>query len=216
MITPSLMTKIRNDLDRWETPVLWMYLDSEGLVTVGCGTMLSDAASAKAIKFFHDKTLLPASAIEIEAAWKHLRLGAQTQKAAAPGKKYSALHYKSETDLRITLRVSSQLRDRHVEADYQQLRQIYPSFESFPENAKLALFDMIYNLGPGRGKTLQHRSTGLRHYSLMNSAIVKGRWSVAAVHSRRYGIPIERNRMTAKLFQSCEVAHAKSASAGRY
>ena len=47
MISQSLMTKIRDDLDRWETPVLWMYLDSEGYGTVGCGTMLPDGDSAR-------------------------------------------------------------------------------------------------------------------------------------------------------------------------
>lgn len=40
MLSQTLMTKIRNDLDRWETPILWMYLDSEGCVTVGSGTMI--------------------------------------------------------------------------------------------------------------------------------------------------------------------------------
>ncbi len=203
MIGPSLMTKIRNDLDRWETTILWMYLDSEGYVTVGCGTMLPDTASAKTIKFFHEKTLLPATVTEIEAAWKKLHLGANTQKAAAPKKKFSALHYKNETDLRITIRTSSTLRDSHVEADYRQLKQIYPNFDLFPENAKLALFDMVYNLGPGKGKTRHHRSTGLRHYNLLNAAINKEDWESAATHCARRGIPIERNRMTAALFRSC-------------
>lgn len=205
MINPLLMTKIRNDLDRWETPVLWMYLDSVGLVTVGCGTMLPDTTSAKKIKFFHDKTLLPATAAEIEAAWNKLHLGANAQKAAPPKKKFAALHYKKETDLRITIHTSSTLRDSHVEADYRQLKQIYPKFDEFPENAKLALFDMVYNLGPGKSKARHHRSTGLRHYILMNAAINKEDWESAALHCSRHGIPIERNRMTAALFRSCVV-----------
>jgi len=203
MISQSLMTKIRDDLDRWETPVLWMYLDSEGYVTVGCGTMLPDGDSARNLPFFHEKTMQRASPADIEAAWKQLHSGAPAQKGAAAASKFSSRHYRSQTDLRITLAVSSSLRDRHVEADYQQLKLIYAGFDALPENAQLALFDMIYNVGAGHPKDRHHRATGLRRFALMNAAINKADWSAAAQYCSRHGIPDQRNQMTASLFSSC-------------
>lgn len=110
--------------------------------------------------------------------------------------------------LRITIKTSSTLRDAHVQADYKQLKLIYPNFDTFPENTKLALFDMIYNLGPGKWKTLSERATGLRQFVLMNNAINKEDWKTAALHCSRKGIPIERNNMTAALFLSCIVQNA--------
>ena len=207
MINPKLMAIIQNDIDRWERPIYWMYLDSEGNVTVGSGTMLPDVASAKAIKFFHEKTFLPATTAEIGVAWKRLHHGANAQKAALPKKKYSALHYKSLDDLRITKHTSKTLRDSQIIKDYTYLKQIYPKFDTFPDNAKVALFDMIYNIGPGKSKTQHHRAAGLRQYVLMNAAINKGDWMTAANQCHRRGIPIARNKMTADLFKSCSKHH---------
>lgn len=211
MIAPALFTRIRADLDRWETPVLWMYLDSEGLVTVGCGSMLPTAASASVLAFYHDKTRRSATPAEIIAAWTLLHTGAPTQKAAAAHGKFSYKHYEKLTDLRITLDASNQLRDAHIGEDYAQLQTIYyPGFDAFPDDAKLALFDMIYNLGPGRSKSRHHRANGLRGYVQMNAAINRGDWATAAKTCLRHGIPMARNQMTAALFANC----AKPATAG--
>lgn len=203
MIDPGLMGKIRTDLDRWETPILWMYLDSEGLVTVGCGTMLPSSESAKAIPFFHDKTLNAATGAEIATEWTTLHSGSAVQKAANPRNKFGANHYRTSSDLRITASISSSLRDSHVAADYQELKRIYVGFDLLPEDAKLALFDMIYNLGPGRSKTRLHRASGLRGYAHMNTAISKGDWATAALSCMRHGIPSTRNNMTSALFRNC-------------
>jgi hypothetical protein len=204
MIAPALFARIRADLDRWETPILWMYLDSEGLVTVGCGAMLPNAASASVIAFYNNKTRHSATPAEIIAAWTLLHTGASTQKAAAGHGKFSYKHYEKLTDIRITLDTSNQLRDAHISADYAQLQTIYyPGFDSFPDDVKLALFDMIYNLGAGRSKSRHHRANGLRGYMQMNAAISRGDWATASKTCLRHGIPMARNQMTAALFANC-------------
>lgn len=215
MIDNALMARIRADLDYWEASVLWMYLDSVGLVTVGCGTMLPNSNFASQIPFFHDGNSTVATAAEIIAAWDILHAGSAVQKAAAQADKFSAQHYKSVTDLRITTQTASNLRDVHVRSDYSQLCLIFPTFDDLPDPAKLALFDMIYNLGAGRAPvaaraaTRGHRATpairgtGLRAYSTMCAAIRTGDWESAAASCHRRGIPAERNRMTASLFRSC-------------
>ena len=208
MLSFTLRNAIRNDLDRWGGFYAWMYLDSVGLVTIGYGSMLPDAKSAAAVAFVKIKGGA-ATMAEIAAAFNIVHAGGAAQKAAAPAHKFGAKHYEKVTDLRITQATASALRDAHIDADYLQLRMIYPMFDTFPDTAKLALFDMIYNLGAGHGKTRHHRATGLRTYAGMNAAIARGDWSMAARHCHRHGIPIERNLATAELFKNCAVANAK-------
>lgn len=203
MISPILMQQIRTDLVTWEALLPFMYLDSEGLVTVGCGTMLPTAALAGQLSFFHEKTLKLATSAEVEHHWNELHKGSLTQKAKAPKDKFSSQHYSKSSDLRISRSTADQLRDDHIRHDYDSLKQIYPDFDDFPDTAKLALFDMIYNLGAGRGATKQHRATGLRQYMMMNKAINAGEWTLAASHSSRRGIAAARNRMVHNLLKSC-------------
>jgi GH24 family phage-related lysozyme (muramidase) len=211
MIGFELMQRIRGELDRWEQPIRWMYLDSEGLVTVGCGTMLPNAAAAKRVSFVHGTSLQVATPAEVEAAWNSLHSGAAAQKAAASSKKFNAKHYADKTDLRITDASTQALRDDHIKADYVELKKIYLQFDSFPDDAKVALFDMIYNVGPGRNKTRHHRASGLRNFVAMNAAINAGKWSLAADRCTRHGIPAQRNRRTAELFRNSAPPQAKPA-----
>ena len=103
------------------------------------------------------------------------------------------------------------LRDDHIKADYVELKKIYLQFDSFPDDAKVALFDMIYNVGPGRNKTRLHRASGLRNFVGMNAAINAGKWSLAADRCMRHGIQAARNRRTAELFRSSAPPQAKPA-----
>ncbi|TWB80089.1 phage lysozyme [Nitrospirillum amazonense] len=183
-----------------------MYLDSEGLVTVGCGTLLATAESASALPFLHKGNNQPASKLEVEAAWRALFIGHQEQKSAAPHKKHTAAHYENDSDLRITQATANTLLDAHLDSDHLHLKLIYPKFDDFPDDAKLALFDMIYNLGAGRSKTRHHRAAGLMAYSTMNHAINSGDWAKAAKCCFRHGIQAERNKVTAALFERCAQA----------
>ena len=215
MINSTLLFQIRKDLDYWETPIPWMYLDSVGLVTVGCGTMLPNSDAAAAIPFYHEGNGAAASAVEVGAAWDSLHAESATQKAAVSKDKFGAQHYKSSSDLRITGQTSSDLRDQHIGSDYNQLCLIYVHFDLLPDAAKLALFDMIYNLGAGRAAVAAHaatkghkatharKATGLRAFASMNLAIRSGDWESAAASCSRKGIPVERNAMTARQFRSC-------------
>ena len=208
MITATLRNAIRADLDRWEGYFAWMYLDSVGLVTIGYGTMLPNAEAAAAIPFLHAKGAA-ATAPEVKAGFALVASGSAVQKAAVSKDKFGAKHYEKVSDLRITQQTASQLRDAHIDADYGYLQTIYSGFDAFPDAAKVALFDMIYNLGPGRDKTRHHRANGLRAYVGMNTAIASGDWATAARLCHRHGIPAERNAMTAALFNSCVVVKPK-------
>lgn len=202
MLDSDLLKAVRADLDQWEGYFAWMYLDSNGLVTVGYGTMLPDARAAAKVPFYH-KTGPVATAAEITAAFDLVHSGAAKQKLAAAKHKFSAQHYADTDDLVITQATASLLRDDHISQDYTALQAIYPGFDKYPLAARVALFDMIYNLGPGRQKTRHHRANGLRAYGRMNSAIAAGKWDDAAKYSHRTGIQDDRNAAIAALFKSC-------------
>ena len=129
-----------------------------------------------------------------------MKAGSAVQKAAPNRQKKGAIFYKTITDLRMTLDVAISLADRHVMSDYAALQDIYPGFDSFPQDVKLALFDMIYNLGAGRGNGAHHRATGLRAFTTMNSAIARRDWRGAASSCTRVGPPPQRNAATSLLF----------------
>lgn len=209
MISPSLRRRIQEDLNRWEGMIPWMYLDSEGLVTVGFGTQLGTANAAVEVNFQHDKDGALATQPDIIAAYNVVHAGSAAQKAALPAQKSTAQHYEKVTDLRIAPATASLLRDAHVDADYTQLKLIYPKFDGFPDDAKVALFDMIYNMGAGHGKSRHHRAIGLRSFATMNADINKGNWRDAAKRCHRRGIPEGRNQEVAQLFNNCAVAKTR-------
>jgi GH24 family phage-related lysozyme (muramidase) len=205
MIAAPVMGRVRLDLDQWEVPKLWMYLDSEGLITVGCGIQLATAEDAAHIAFDVLGTSRKATVDEIKAEWTALHAGSSVQKSADNKKKHTANYYKDKTTLRISKAVSDTLRDQHIAKDYVQLRSMYTKFDSFPWQAQVALFDMAYNLGTGHSETKKHKATGLRKYSSMNRAIAVSDWRAAAASCLRHGIPAERNRMTKALFLACPI-----------
>jgi GH24 family phage-related lysozyme (muramidase) len=194
------MEKIRQQLLKHEDIVPWMYLDTTGHVTVGVGTYLKNAGLATNLPFYHEKTGKPATNAEVEAAFKRVAEGKKAQLAAA--KKFTATYYESETDLRVPKPTATAFLDTHIEADYLHLKTMYPGFEDFPEGAKVALFDMIYNLGGGIGETKKHKATGLHQFVNMNAAIRKGDWGAAAKCCKRHQLSLDRNLATARLFES--------------
>jgi hypothetical protein len=105
------------------------------------------------------------------------------------------------------------LRDQHLELDLAALQHIYGHFNDFPQAAKVALFDMCFNLGEGRNGTRARpghpaqRATGLRAFVTMNAAINHDppQWELAAQRCARHPIGGQRNADTAALFRGCVI-----------
>jgi GH24 family phage-related lysozyme (muramidase) len=159
-----------------------MYRDTVGKVTVGVGLMLPDANAAQALPFLLNNR--PATPEEIAA--EYARVDALPQgRAAATYKTRAALELTQQT---VDAKLLSVL--ENFEAD---LRAEFPHYDTFPKAIKLALLDMIYNLGP----------QGLFHgYPHLISAIQTGNWSLAADHCTRRGPAPERNDWTRQQFIS--------------
>ena len=159
-----------------------MYRDTVGKVTVGVGLMLPDARAAQALPFLLNNR--PATPEEIAA--EYTRVDALPQgRAAAAYKTPNSLELNPQT---IDAKLLSVL--ENFEAD---LRTEFLHYDTFPDAIKLALLDMIYNLGP----------QGLFHgFPHLISAIQTGNWSLAADHCTRRGPAPARNDWTREQFLS--------------
>jgi GH24 family phage-related lysozyme (muramidase) len=171
-----------------------MYRDTVGRVTVGVGLMLPDAKAAQALPF----VLGTRAATANEIAAEYARVDAMTL-----GRSFS--FYKTPTSLElmqqtIDAKLSSILQG--FEAD---LRTEFPDYDALPEGVKMALLDMIYNLGPaGLFKGFPH----------LVAAIQTGAWAQAAEHCMRRGPGPARNNWTRQQFLSAVVGTIQAEAEG--
>ena len=177
-------------LKEFEGCVPWMYRDTVGKVTVGVGLMLPDAKAAEALPF----VLGTRAATPQEIAAEYARVNAMAMGRASA-------FYKTPTSLVLTpqtidAKLSSVLAG--FEAD---LRGQFPHYDALPDGVKMALLDMIYNLGPaGLFKGFPH----------LVAAIQTGAWAQAAEHCTRRGPGPARNDWTREQFLSAVVGTIKA------
>jgi GH24 family phage-related lysozyme (muramidase) len=181
-------------LKEFEGCVPWMYRDTVGKVTVGVGLMLPDTKAAQALPFFLGSR--PATPEEIAAEYARVD-------AMSMGRTSS--FYKMPTSLELTqptidAKLSSVLQG--FEAD---LRTEFPHYDTLPDGIKMALLDMIYNLGPaGLFKGFPH----------LIAAVQTGAWAQAAEHCMRRGPGPARNNWTRQQFLSAVVGTIKAEAEG--
>ncbi|HWZ01639.1 MAG TPA: hypothetical protein VNX17_11180 [Edaphobacter sp.] len=177
-------------MKEFEGCVPWMYRDTVGKVTVGVGLMLPDAKAAEALPF----VVGARAATPQEIAAEFARVDAM-----AVGR--ASTFYKTPTSLILTQQtIDAKLSSVLVgfEAD---LRSQFPHYDGLPDGIKMALLDMIYNLGPaGLFKGFPH----------LVAAIQTGAWQQAAEHCIRRGPSAARNAWTREQFLSAVVGTIKA------
>lgn len=171
------------DLEAWEGNVDHMYLDTRGFVTIGKGKMLPDADTAIALPFRNRATKVRATSAEIRAE-HDLIVGMEASQTRG------STYYEPFTTLYLTQVDIDKLVADHVRGDFEALLKQFPGFGNLPLTAQIALWDMIYNLGP----------TGLAEFTMMRQAILNSDWEEAARQSRRIGPSDERNQYVFDLF----------------
>jgi GH24 family phage-related lysozyme (muramidase) len=177
-------------LKEFEGCVPWMYRDTVGKVTVGVGLMLPDAKAAQALPF----VLGARAATPEEIAAEYARVDAMALGRASS-------FYKVPTSLELTkqtidAKLSSVLAG--FEAD---LKTEFLHYDTLPDGVKMALLDMIYNLGPA-GLFM-----GFPH---LVAAVQTGAWAQAAEHCMRRGPGLARNNWTRQQFLSAVVGTIKA------
>lgn len=159
-----------------------MYRDTVGKVTVGVGLMLPDARAAQALPFLLNNR--PATPQEIAA--EYARVDAMTMGKAAT-------FYKTPASLELAQQAIDAKLLCVLQGFEADLRAEFPLYGAFPDAIKLALLDMIYNLGPaGLFKGFPH----------LVAAVKSGNWAQAAEHCTRRGPAPARNNWTKQQFLS--------------
>ena len=167
-----------------------MYRDTVGKVTVGVGLMLPDAKAAAALPF----VLGTRAATPEEIAAEYARVAAM-----AMGR--SSAFYKTPTSLVLTQQTIDAKLTAVLAGFEADLRSQFPHYDALPDGIKMALLDMIYNLGPsGLFKGFPH----------LVAAIQTRAWQQAAEHCIRRGPSAARNDWTRKQFLSAVVGTIKA------
>ena len=151
-----------------------------GLVTVGVGKMLPDAAAASTLPFVDSKGA-PASAAEIASAFAQVH--AMRSGMVAARYRYPGSLTLPEPAIADLLRTELLIFDG-------KLNVAFPKFAGFPAPAKLGLLDMAYNLGVGGL---------LKYHHLVQSVFVRD-WAGAAEQCFRNGPGDARNAWTKTQF----------------
>lgn len=103
---------------------------------------------------------------------------------------HTAEYYEDFTELYLSQDAIDRLVTDHMRGDFPALLRLYPEFGNLPLSAQIALWDMIYNLGPA----------GLAGFQLLRQAIHDGDWEEAARQSHRLRISDDRNDFVFDLF----------------
>lgn len=173
-----------NDLPSLEGSIDHMYLDSADNVTVGRGKLLATADAAAALGFRHRDPNKAATEEEIRAEYAVI-----DDLVGSP--KIAAEYYRDFTTLYLPPSEINQLVLDHMRGDFDDLLRMFPEFDNYPLSAQIALWDLIYNLGP----------KGLRdEFPKMRQAIRESDWEGAASESERGDVGIERNQYVFDLF----------------
>jgi GH24 family phage-related lysozyme (muramidase) len=177
-------------LKEFEGCVPWMYRDTVGKITVGVGLMLPDAKAAQVLPFvLRDRA---ATAEEIAAEFARVD-------AMALGRPSS--FYKIPSSLELTRQTIDEKLSVVLQGFEADLRGQFPHYDDFPDGVKMALLDMVYNLGPaGLFKGFPH----------LVAAVQTGAWAQAAEHSMRRGPGAARNNWTREQFLSAVVGTIKA------
>ena len=165
----------KKDLKASEGEITHMYLDSEGVVTVGVGNALSSAAEAQKLGFVNRATQKTATKEEIKSDYDAVKKQSKGSKASA---------YKQHTKLDLPTADIDTLLDTRIEGFKTSLKLKFPSFGTYPLTVQFALLDMAFNLG----------ITGLlTKFPSFTKAIKAEDWEKAGKESNRPQLSAQRN-----------------------
>jgi GH24 family phage-related lysozyme (muramidase) len=175
-------------LQIFEGVVPWMYLDTNGYVTVGVGAMLATAGDAQALPFI-DGNGNPVTPDVVLAEFNRVLALAKGQ---LPGAYHAGTSPTLSADSITSLLVTK------VQGFDQQLSAQFANYGAFPDPAKLGLLDMIYNLGPH----------GLfAGYPTFMGYVNNQNWAGAAGQCHRNGPSAARNNWTQQQFLAAAAAN---------
>ena len=143
-----LINNYKSAAKQFEGRKNFLYLDSEGNVTIGIGHLLKNVQDAKKLSFYLDADhKQQASAEEIEknfAVLEELKLSIKK-----PYSKYSADYYKPYTNISLTDKGINSLYTKDVKDTIRGLRRRNFDLASFPPSAQIAILEDLISLKKG-------------------------------------------------------------------
>lgn len=192
MLKESEKETLRKKFSEYEGNVSHMYLDSKGYVTIGVGHLLNTVVEAQNLSFVDAKTNKQVTAEEIKTDFEEV--------LKQPKNKLASF-YKPYTKLILPLTEIDKLTNSHIENFYKELKLIYAELDTYPEAARLALFDLIFNVGMTNLRTM---------WPSFNSAVKAKDWKKAGDNSiRKTPISSARNQYVNDLFAEAAKATNK-------
>ena len=158
----------------------YLYLCPAGKVTCGVGHVIQSLSEALAMPFLVGVSL--ANIQQITNDYNNIRV-------AQPGLVVTS--YMPYTTIRLSDDYVETILEKDIAAFLGYLHLTWPNFDSFPEPAQEAAFDVAYNVG-SKGLTTK--------FPHLVQAIDAGDWTTAAAQCHRTGIQESRNQETAALF----------------
>lgn len=196
MPTDTELRILRKKLQDYNSKCEHLYLDEQGRICVGIAHVLPTLESACEVAFVN-KQGLRATAEEVSIDYEAI-------KALTPNRIPS--FYKRYLTLSVPHSEIERLTNESITRYFAELKTIYPAFERFPSEVKLALGDIIFSMGKEK----------LIDWIQLNECILAQDWQKASLDSAR-GFPVTaaRNIYVQGLFErahraskSCEVAIA--------
>lgn len=203
MATEKEKATLRNKLATYEGCVEHMYLDTKGYATIGIGHLLANLTDAQALPFVNKKDSKAATKDSIKLEYEAIK---------KKPKGLLAISYKKDTKLKLKQADIDKLTNKHIANFENELKKIFGAdeFEAYPGEVRLALFDMIFNLG----------MTNLKgKFPTFIKYIKENNWSMAATESSRSDVSKTRNTYVKDLLEqaastiSTDAAKNKSAKA---
>ncbi len=176
----SYLEQFLAKLESFEGSIPWMYRDTVGKVTVGVGVMLPDAAAAMALPF--ERSGQPVSQAEIAAEFARVD--------ALPMGRAAHFYCKANGPELSGNEIDDLLRSVILRFE-EELRAKIAGYDNFPDQARMALLDMAYNLG---------LDGLLKGFPRLIQAAEEGDWKQAAAQCFRHGPGAARNQWTEAMF----------------
>jgi len=158
-------------LDQWvpfsvtfESFLDFLYLDDEGLVTIGMGLLVDPQKYLAGIDFVFPATGKPAGPADVAAAWLKVK---GLQKLAKGG----GAAFASFTTIRATADSLTRAAQRKLAADVALLLPFFPAFAAFPAAGQLLILSMAWAMGPEEFAKWPH----------FCAAVNAGDWAAVAV-----------------------------------
>ena len=166
-------------LESFEGRVPHMYRCTGGKVTIGIGHAIETPADALTLTWSTNGR--PATGAEIQADYAQIAAAQMGLVAKA----YAPFTQSRMADADIDALIAADVTSFET-----SLATALPNWNTYPEPAQAALFDMAFNLGLG----------GLKKFPHLLAAVDAGQWTVATAQCHRQGIGEVRNQQTAALF----------------